>query len=146
MRGTVSNFKRDADGSDKRYGFIIQPENPNRYEVAAFEAPIDALSHQTLCKYGFIPPFDGWRLSLGGTSVLALEHFLETHKGITHCLICTDNDEAGEIAAAKIAALPGISSERSVSGAEADWNDMLQSLQKAERTQNRARHSETPYR
>jgi hypothetical protein len=45
------------------------------------------------------------------------------------------------MAAAKIAALPGISSERSLPGAEADWNDMLKSLQKAERTQNRVRDS-----
>jgi len=145
MRGTTSNFKRDADGSDKRYGFVIPPENPNSHTVACFEAPIDCLSHQTLCKQGFIEAFDGWRLSLGGTSILALEYFLETHKEITHCLICTDNDEAGELAAAKIAAIRGISSERSPPVIENDWNDALMLLQKTERTQNRARQNNEQY-
>lgn len=143
MRGTTSNFKRDADGSDKRYGFVIPPENPNSREIAVFEAPIDCLSHQTLCKEGFIPPFDGWRLSLGGTSDLALKHFLENHTEVTHCLICTDNDEAGEMAAAKIAELPGISAERSPPVIENDWNDALCVLQKTKRTQNRTRNNDT---
>jgi hypothetical protein len=144
MRGTISSFKRDADGSDKRFGFVIPPENPNSREIAVFEAPIDCLSHQTLCKQGFIPPFDGWRLSLGGFSVLALERFLEKHTEIARCLICTDNDEAGEFAAAKIAEIQGISSERLLPANENDWNDLLQSLLKAERTQNKARNIEIP--
>ncbi len=144
MRGTVSNFKCDADGSDKRYGFVIPPKNPATQTVACFEAPIDCLSHQSLCKQGFIPPFDGWRLSLGGTSILALEHFLETHSEITHCLICTDKDEAGEKTAARIAELPGITTERLLPIAGIDWNDHLMSLQKAERLQNRA-HDNTQY-
>jgi len=66
IRATTSSFKRDADGSDKRYGVVIPPENPHSNEVAAFESAIDCLSHQTLCKQGFIPQFDGWRISLGG--------------------------------------------------------------------------------
>jgi len=144
MRGTMSNFKRDADGSDKRYGFVLPPTNPVSQTVAVFEAPIDCLSHQTLCKEGFIPPFNGWRLSLGGISVLALEHFLEKHSEMIHCLVCTDNDEAGEMAAAKIAEFPGVMSERSPPALENDWNDMLQSLHKAERTQSRTRNNDTP--
>jgi hypothetical protein len=139
MRGTTSSFKRDADGSDKRYGFVIPPTNPDSHEIAVLEAPVDCLSHQTLCKDGFIPVFDGWRLSLGGTSTLALEHFLERHAEVTRCLVCTDNDAAGEAAAAKIAAMPGIKSERVFPGNMNDWNDLLQALRKAERTQNRAR-------
>jgi hypothetical protein len=145
MRGTASNFKCDADGSDKRYGFLIPPKNPNSNEAAVFEAPVDCLSHQTLCKQGIIPPFDGWRLSLGGTSILALEHFLETHTEITYCLICTDNDEAGEKAAAKIAAIPGIRTKRLPPITDNDWNDALMSLQKAERLQNRARDDNPLY-
>ena len=144
MRGTMSSFKRDVDGSDKRYGFMVPPDNPNNRTVAVFEAPIDCLSHQTLCKQGFIEPFDGWRLSLGGTSILALEHFLDKHEEITHCLISTDNDEAGELAAVKIAELRGISSERSPPISANDWNDMLQAIQKSERTQNRTRQANEP--
>ncbi|MCL2798643.1 MAG: DUF3991 and toprim domain-containing protein [Firmicutes bacterium] len=139
LRGTTSSFKCDADGSDKRYGFILPPENPSSREIAIFEAPIDCLSHHTLCKQGFIPPFDGWRLSLGGTSILALEHFIKLHPEITHLIVCTDNDEAGETVAAKISEFKGKSSERSPPVNANDWNDMLQALQKAERTQNRAR-------
>jgi hypothetical protein len=134
MRGTMSAFKRDADGSDKRYGFLLPPSNPISQTVAVYEAPIDCLSHFTLCKERFIPPFGGWRLSLGGTSTLALEHFLETHPDVIHCQICTDNDEAGELAAAKIFELPGITAERSPPALGNDWNDMLCALQKAERT------------
>ena len=138
LRGTTSNFKRDADGSDKRYGFVISPDNPNSREVAVFEAPINCLSHQTLCEQGFMPPFDGWRLSLGGTSILAFEHFMKLHPEVTHCFVCTDNDEAGEKAAVKIAEMPGITTERLLLDKGTDWNDWLQGLQKAERTQNRA--------
>ncbi|MDR1703310.1 MAG: DUF3991 domain-containing protein [Clostridiales bacterium] len=139
LRGTASGFKRDADGSDKRYGFILPPSDPQSGAVAAFEAPVDCLSHQTLCKEGCIPPFDGWRLSLGGTSILALEHFISSRAEVTHCLVCTDNDEAGEAAAAKIAGLPGITTERVRPGLANDWNDMLQSVHKEERIQKRTR-------
>jgi hypothetical protein len=144
LRGTTSTFKRDADGSDKRYGFVLPPENPNSHEAALFEAPIDCLSHQTLCKHGFIPQFDGWRLSLGGTSVVALEHFLQQCPGVAHCLICTDNDDAGDTAAARIAGIPGITVKRVLPVTGNDWNDALQCLQKAERIQNRARQNDTP--
>jgi len=144
MRGTTSTFKCDAEGSDKQYGFILPPENPNSREVAIFEAPIDCLSHQTLCKQGFIPPFDGWRLSLGGTSDLALVHFLKTHDEVTHCLICTDNDKGGNAIAKKIAEMPGITTERSMLAVDEDWNEMLQALQKQERTKGRSRQSGIP--
>ena len=144
LRGTTSTFKRDAGGSDKRYGFVLPPENPNSREVAVYEAPIDCLSHQTLCKQGFIPPFDGWRLSLGGTSITALEQFLKQHPEVTHCIVCTDNDDAGDTAAARIAEMPDITSVRSPPAAGNDWNDALQYLQKAERIQNKIWRITTP--
>jgi DNA primase len=72
---------------------------------------------------------------------LALEHFLDRHAEVTRCLVCTDNDEAGESAAAKIAELPGITAERVLPGDMKDWNDLLQALLKAERTQNKARRT-----
>ncbi len=144
MRGTASGFKRDADGSDKQYGFLLPPANPASRAVAACESPIDCLSHLTLCKEGMIPPFDGWRLSLGGTSITALAHFLETHSLVTHCLICTDNDAAGNAAAAKIAALPGITAERVLPGREKDWNDLLQAARRAERKHTKARQEYSP--
>jgi hypothetical protein len=144
IRGTTSSFKSDVEGSDKRYAFILPPNDPNSREIAVFEGAVDCLSHQTLCKQGFLPPFDGWRLSLGGVSVIALEYFLKQHPSVTHCFICTDNDEAGETAATKIAGLPRISSERSLPVTDKDWNDMLMAVQKTDRAQNRVRKTDVP--
>ena len=140
LRGTLGNYKCDAEGSDKRYGFLLPPYNPDSDTVAVFEAPIDALSHQTLCEQGHIEPYDGWRLSLGGTALAALKHFLEHHTGVTNCLICTDNDEAGERAADEIGKLPGITVVRYLPPTGSDWNEALLAAQKAERLQNRAYH------
>jgi len=144
MRGTLSAFKCDTEGSNKKYGFILPPNNPGSNEVAVYEAPIDALSHMTLCEQGFIPMFDGWRLTLGGGSISALGHFLQQHPRITHCVVCTDNDEVGNKVAAKVAALPGITSARDPPPCGNDWNDALEAMQKARRTQNRARQSHSP--
>ncbi len=141
MRGTLSAYKGDADGSDKSYGFVLPPDNPNSKAVAIFESPIDALSHQTLCRQDFIPAFDGWRLSLGGTSLLAIERFRKTHTGISHCVICTDNDDAGSKAASRIVEISGLSCARAPPPQGKDWNDTLQAALKARRTKNRARPS-----
>jgi hypothetical protein len=129
MRSTEGDFKRDADGSDKAYGFVIPPgfaidNRSNMSRVAAiFESPIDALSHQTL-----YPDFDGWRLSLGCTALAALTRFLEVHPEITHVVVGTDNDEAGNLAAAEIGKRLGITVTRSIPPAGKDWNEALQSI------------------
>jgi hypothetical protein len=135
MRSTTTNFKRDADGSDKRYGFLVQPSNPTSNEVAVFESPIEALSHQTLCKQGFIMPFSGWRLSLSGTSALALEYFLKRFPAVTQCIVCTNNDEAGNKVAANIKDISGLYVTRFAPLKVNDWNDMLQAQQKSMRKQ-----------
>ena len=145
MRATTSSYKRDTNGSEKQYGFILPPINPYSHKIAVFESPIDALSHQTLCKEGYIQPFDGWRLSLGGMSMSSVKYFLKNHYEVTHCLICTDKDEAGRIAAAHIKKLSGITTERSPPIMGNDWNDTLQSIKKLERTQNHTRQNDTPY-
>jgi hypothetical protein len=121
IRGTTGDFKRDAGGSDKRYGFVIPPRNLSAQTAACFESPIDAMSHAYLA-----PGFDGWRLSLGGTALIALEHFLERRSEVKAVVVCTDNDEAGNQAAAKIAELGGYQITRSVPPAEKDWNESLQ--------------------
>jgi hypothetical protein len=123
MRGTNGDFKRDADGSDKRFGFCLPPRNPASPAVAVFESPIDALSHVIA-----EPRFDGWRLSLGGTALAALTRFLEQHPEISDCVVCTDNDEAGELAAAKIYELAdelGVVVTRSYPSVGKDWNETL---------------------
>jgi hypothetical protein len=131
-RGTIGTFQRDEDGSDKQYGFVLPPSNPNSQTVAVFESAVDALSHQTL-----FPKFGGWRLSLGGTALAALTRFLEVHGEIRQCVVCTDNDKAGESAAARIEELPDIVAVRDLPPVGKDWNDTLLAAQRAERLQNR---------
>jgi DNA primase len=123
LRGTFADFRRDADGSDKRYGFALPPSNRGSNTVAVFESAIDVLSHRVL-----VPDFAGWRLSLGGTSLNALTHFLEINPHTDYCVVCTDNDDAGNRAAAKIAKLSGITVTRSPPQVGKDWNDALKSM------------------
>jgi len=121
LRGTNTDFKRDADGSDKRFGFTLPPTNSGSDTVAVFESPVDALSHQVLN-----PDIDGWRLSLGCTALSALTNFLERHGEVKSIVVCTDNDDAGNKAAKKIAELPDITAVRSLPPAgHKDWNDVL---------------------
>jgi hypothetical protein len=123
MRGTMGDFKRNAFGSDKRFGFCLPPDNPDSKAVAVFESPIDCLSHKSI-----EPDFGGFRLSLGGTAVIALTNFLERHSGIVEVIAATDNDEPGEQAAAKIleqAGEHGCQAYRERSPLGKDWNEIL---------------------
>ena len=141
MRGTFGTFRCDVEGSDKRYGFVLPPAKPGSSIVAVFESAIDALSHQML-----FPEFDGWRLSLDGTSLVALTHFLECHPEISDCIICTDNDKAGNLAAVKIAKLEKVSSTRSLPHVGKDWNKTLLALQRTWRSADSTRFGGVPCR
>ena len=104
MRGTRDDFKADAAGSDKRYSFCLPATNPNSRHLAVFEAPIDVLSHATLQQRdGW--EWDGHRLSLGGTSAVALIAFLERNPQIRRVILHLDNDAAGLTAARRIQAV-----------------------------------------
>jgi len=89
MRGTLDSFKCDSGGSDKRYGFTLHSNSNKCDTVAVFESPIDVLSYTTL-----YPNCECHRLSLGGTALAALNHFLENNMTIEKIIVCTDNDEA----------------------------------------------------
>jgi hypothetical protein len=106
-----------------------------------FESPIDCLSHQTMCKRGNIPDFDGWRLSLGGTSGVALIGFLERFPNINHCIIATDNDEAGNTFAERIADKLTIPTERVHPLHGKDWNDACLAALRASRVSLRGEHA-----
>lgn len=96
--------KYDVDGSDKRYSFCLPPKKSGTKHVAIFEAPIDALSHAALqMLQGF--PWNGYRLSLGGTSEVALIAFLKRHPEIIRVTLHLDNDRPGLNAAARIKTL-----------------------------------------
>ncbi len=144
MRGIYENLRKDAYGSDKGYSFCLPPKRPHSSQVAVFEAPIDALSHATLQE------LDGWnwngyRLSLGGTSHVALVAFLERHPEIRRVDLYMDNDYAGRNNAERIKALlrseprfkhirVGIHPPRKGK----DYNEMLQiKLQQLSKTQRR---------
>ena len=58
-------------------------------------------SHATLALRGEIC-FDGHRLSLGGTSDVALMAYLNRNPNIERISLCLDNDDAGKMAANKI--------------------------------------------
>ena len=101
MRSIMGKLKKYVYGSDKRYSFCYPPEHPGSRQVAVFEAPIDALSHATLQEVeGW--KWDGYRLSLGGTSGVALFSFLERHPEILRVTLYMDNDLAGLVNARKI--------------------------------------------
>ena len=104
MRGMYEDLKKDVYGSDKSYSFCLPPEKPHSSQVAVFEAPIDALSHATLQELeGW--KWNGYRLSLGGTSHVALFAFLERHPEIKRVTLYMDNDLAGLKNAQKIKAM-----------------------------------------
>lgn len=104
VRSIGGNLKKDISGSDKRFSFCYPPDQPGSRQLAVFEAPIDALSHATLQKLqGW--QWNGYRLSLGGTSAVALVAFLERHPEITRIALYLDNDRAGITNARKIKAL-----------------------------------------
>ncbi|GHV39861.1 topoisomerase [Clostridia bacterium] len=101
LRGIGTDLKKDASGSDKRFGFRLPAKNANSGDLAIFEAPIDLLSHATFARRGDLA-FDGHRLSLGGTSDVALMAFLEENPRINRISLCLDDDAAGWAAVERI--------------------------------------------
>ena len=101
MRGIGKDLKRDAPGSDKSFGFILSSEDPCSKSLAVFEAPIDLLSHATLTRLGH-SGFAGHRLSLGGTSDVALMAYLERNPKTDYISLCLDSDKGGSEAAGTI--------------------------------------------
>lgn len=105
LRGTYTDkpFRMDCVGSDKRYGFCMDSNSSRLY---VFESAIDSLSHATLenCIQGSTGAYRAdSRLSLGGTSGLALAHYLQRHTHITELVFCLDNDNAGRKRAVALA-------------------------------------------
>jgi len=103
LRGIDTDFKKDKAGSNKSYNFTLPAKNPNSRHLAVFEAPIDLLSHATLQQRNDWD-FDSHRLSLGGTSSVALISFLERNPQITRITLHLDLDAAGISAARTIKA------------------------------------------
>lgn len=97
LRGTYTDkaFRMDCIGSDKQYGFCINGASSRLY---TFESAIDCISHATL--ENIIQGDAGAyradnRLSLSGTSGIALAHYLQRCSHITELVFCLDNDDTG---------------------------------------------------
>ena len=115
LRGTYTygkQFKGESTGSDKRFGFCIEPTEESN-TVSVFEAAIDAMAEMTLAGNAA----DKYRLSLGGIYApeegrdihppAALEEFLHRHPQVNRIEFCLDNDPPGRAAAAALARLYG---------------------------------------
>lgn len=105
IRGTNTQvqYRGDCEGSDKKYAFSINGTNSHG-KLYVFEAPIDLLSHATMANKITNNP-NAWaahsRISLAGTSDVALEHYLKSHPEVKEIHFVLDNDKAGREAAAK---------------------------------------------
>ena len=115
LRGTYTygkQFKAESTGSDKRFGFCIEPMAESK-TVAVFEAAIDAMAEMALAG----DAADKYRLSLGGIYApeegcdihppAALEEFLRRHPQVKRIEFCLDNDPPGRAAAVALARLYG---------------------------------------
>lgn len=89
-----SSFRQDMEGSDKTYGFCMEGRSNRVYE---FEAPIDAMSHATLCKLNGIDWREDHRVAEGCLSDRALYRYLERHPEIKEIVFCYDNDRDGTL-------------------------------------------------
>ncbi len=109
LRGTTTDFKRDLDGSNKRYSFRICP-NEQADTLHVFEAVIDLMSYVTLAAGKRCEWYSDDYLSLGGVYAtdnkqdipLALNAYLETHPKLKAVYLHLDNDEIGRKATEQI--------------------------------------------
>ena len=111
-RGTISSFKRDASGSDKRYSFRLLAREPCA-SVHLFEAAIDLLSYATYLKCEGKDYKAENLLSLSGVYQpkkeikdskipVALTTFLKANPQIKTIYLHLDKDRAGRLCTAAL--------------------------------------------
>ena len=111
-RGTISSFKRDASGSDKRYSFRLLAGSPCA-SVHLFEAAIDLLSYATYLKCEGRDYKAENLLSLSGVYQpkkeikdskipVALTTFLKANQQIKTIFLHLDKDKAGRLCTAAL--------------------------------------------
>ncbi len=101
VRGTNTNkrFRRDIENSDKGYPFCHEG---NLDTLCVFESAIDLMSYLTLTKLHGIRNFNHHLISMGGTSYIPIEKYLERNPQITRLILCLDADDEGIFFAEKI--------------------------------------------
>ena len=129
QRGCQGTYRGDVTGSQKKYGFLMQAENPDCDTVELYEAPIDAMSGATLRQYTDIGK---WRsvhyLALGGLNYLPIDYFLQQHQQVKNVVICFDRDEPGLRFADTVArrlAERGCNVEKRLPAVGKDYNESL---------------------
>ncbi len=144
-------LRYNIESSDKAYSFNLR-SNVSSDRVFVFEAPIDLLSHCTLTKClgedkakqeGRAYDSNCWRrqnrLSLSGTSDVALDAYLKRYPDIQHICLCLDNDFGGNKAVKlineKYSAL-GYKVSVYHSSFGKDYNDMLINYRKSKAAVN----------
>lgn len=107
QRGIGSDFKGEANGSDKRFSFNVPAENSDT--VHLFESAIDLLSYATIRKMEGMDWNADHLVSLAGiykpkenieetTLPLALQRYLKDHPEIRRICLRLDNDPTGRLA------------------------------------------------
>lgn len=129
QRGCQGTYRGDVTGSQKKYGFLMQAENPDCDTVELYEAPIDAMSGATLRQYTDIGK---WRsvhyLALGGLNHLPIYYFLQQHPQVKNVVLCFDRDEPGLRFADTVArrlAERGFNVEKRLPAVGKDYNESL---------------------
>ena len=129
QRGCQGTYRGDVTGSQKKYGFLMQAENPDCDTVELYEAPIDAMSGATLRQYTDIGK---WRsvhyLALDGLNYLPIDYFLQQHPQVKNVVLCFDRDEPGLRFAETVAqrlAERGFNVEKRLPAVGKDYNESL---------------------
>ena len=129
QRGCQGTYRGDVTGSQKKYGFLMQAENPDCDTVELYEAPIDAMSGATLRQYTDIGK---WRsvhyLARGGLNYLPIDYFLQQHPQVKNVVLCFDRDEPGLRFAETVAqrlAERGFNVEKRLPAVGKDYNESL---------------------
>jgi len=101
VRGTNTEkrFRMDIENSDKGYPFCYEG---NSDTLCVFESAIDLMSYLTLIKLYGINNFQHHLLSMGGTSYIPIEKYLERNPQIKKITLCLDADDEGQFFAQKI--------------------------------------------
>ena len=102
LRGTKSNFKSEATGSDKHFSFSIPSAQPSEH-LHLFESAIDLLSYATLAllagqdwrKGHLLSLADVFKTKRKNVVPVALAQYLQDHPQIKTLHLHLDNDEVG---------------------------------------------------
>ena len=102
LRSTVSSYKGELTGSDKRFSFFLEGK-PNAEHIHVFESAIDLLSFATLMLLAGCDWKSETYLSLAGVFQtkredvvpVALSRFLDEHPSVRKIHLHLDNDAVG---------------------------------------------------